>query len=387
MTLKIPLSDVDLDGEEIEAVTRVVQSGWLSMGPVTEAFEEAFARYVGVRHAFGVSSCTAALHLAHRIAGITAGDEVIAPSLTFVATTNSILYCGGTPVFADICGRDDFNISPEAIERQITDRTKAITIVHYGGYPCAMDEILEIARDRDVMLIEDAAHAIGAEYRGKKCGSFGDVGCFSFFANKNLATGEGGMIVTDDDRLAGQIQVLRSHGMTTMTWDRHRGHAFSYDVLDLGYNYRLNELAAALGIVQLGKLRRNNEKRAGIVREYRRRLAELPGVSSPFERHSGGSAHHLFPVLLPEGVSRASVMERMREKGIQTSIHYPPIHHFSYYKKMFGLREGALPQTEHVGGHELTLPLYPGMQTGDLDVIIDRLACCLGEETAGGTPP
>lgn len=191
MEWKIPLSDIDLDEEEIGAVTKVLRSKWLSMGPVTQQFEEEFAKYLGVKYAFGVANGTAALHIAHKVLGIAENDEVIVPSLTFVATANSVLYCGAKPVFADITSLDDFNISPEDIIEKITSKTKAITIVHYGGYPCDMDAIMKIASDHNLKVIEDAAHAPGAEYKSKKCGTIGDIGCFSFFSNKNLATGEG----------------------------------------------------------------------------------------------------------------------------------------------------------------------------------------------------
>jgi dTDP-4-amino-4,6-dideoxygalactose transaminase len=253
MEWKIPLSDIDLDEEEIREVVKVLKSKWLSMGPVTQRFEEEFAKYLGVKHAFGTSSGTAALHIAHKVLGIKEDDEVIVPSLTFVATANSILYCKAKPVFADITSLEDFDISPEDILEKITTKTKAITIVHYGGYPCDMDAIMEIADDYNLKIIEDAAHAPGAEYKGRKCGTIGDVGCFSFFANKSLVTGEGGMIVTNDDALAEKTRIMRSHGMTTLTWDRHKGHAHSYDVVDMGFNYRINEVASAIGLVQLKK--------------------------------------------------------------------------------------------------------------------------------------
>jgi dTDP-4-amino-4,6-dideoxygalactose transaminase len=369
MEWKIPLSDIDLDDEEIEEVTKVLKSKWLSMGPVTQQLEEEFANYLGIKYAFGVSSGTAALHIAHKVSGIKEGDEVIVPSLTFVATANSVLYCGAKPVFADITSLDDFNISPDDILEKITDKTKAITVVHYGGYPCDMDAIMEIANDHDLKVIEDAAHAPGAEFKGKKCGAIGDVGCFSFFANKNLVTGEGGMIVTNDDSLTEKIRIIRSHGMTTLTWDRHKGHAHSYDVIDMGFNYRINDLASALGLVQLGKLEENNKKREKIVEEYRKRLKAIPDISIPFENHKGKSSYHVFPVLLSEDISREEFIERLKEKGIQTSIHYPPIHLFTYYRKMFGFKEGWLPKTEFVGEHEVTLPLHPLMNKEEVRYI------------------
>ena len=371
MEWNIPLSDIDLDEEEIEEVVKVLKSKWLSMGPVTQKFEEEFAKYIGIKHAFGVSSGTAALHIAHKVLGIGPGDEVIVPSLTFVATANSILYCGAKPVFTDITSLDNFDISPDDILEKITDKTKAITIVHYGGYPCDMKAIMEIAEDHKLKVIEDAAHAVGAEYRDKKCGTIGDVGCFSFFANKNLVTGEGGMVVTDDDALADKIRIIRSHGMTTLTWDRHKGHAHSYDVVDIGFNYRINEMASALGLVQLKKLDENNEKRKKIVEEYRKRLKSISEISIPFKNRKDKSSYHIFPILLSENGPRDEFIVRLKKRGIQTSIHYPPIHLFTYYQKIFGFKEGTLPKTEFVGNHEVTLPLHPMMNVENTEYIVN----------------
>lgn len=372
MTWKIPLSDIDLGEEEIEEVMKVLKSKWLSMGPVTERFEEEFAKYLGVKYAFGVSSGTAALHIAHKILGIKEGDEVIVPSLTFVAVANSVLYCGAKPVFSDITSLDNFNISPDDILEKITEKTKAITVVHYGGYPCDMDAIMEIAEDYNLKVIEDAAHAPGAEYKGKKCGIIGDIGCFSFFANKNLVTGEGGMIVTDDDAaLAEKIKIIRSHGMTTLTWNRHSGHAHSYDVVDMGFNYRINEMASALGLAQLKKLDENNKKRKEIINEYRRLLGDVSEISIPFENCKERSSYHISPILLSEDVLREEFIERLKEGGIQTSIHYPPIHLFLYYQRMFRFKETVLPKTEYIGEHEITLPLHSLMSREEVRFVIN----------------
>ncbi len=367
---KIPLSDIAMGREEDEAVRDVLRSRWLSMGPVTEEFEAAFARYLGVKHAFAVSNGTAALHIAHAVLGIGSGDEVITPSLTFVATANSILYCGAKPIFADIRGNNDLNISWEEVAAKISEKTQAITVVHYGGYACDMRPIMEIAHDHDLRVIEDAAHAIGATYRGQRCGTIGDIGCFSFFANKNLSTGEGGMIVTDDDLLAEKIRTMRSHGMTTLTWDRHRGHSSSYDVVDLGYNYRMCEVASALGIVQLRHLEQKNERRRQIVDRYRKTLAGIEGITCPFGGKTNGvSSYHIFPVILSADLPRIGFQGALKKRGIQTSVHYPPVHLFTYYRRLLGDTRGSLPKTEFVGEHEVTLPLYPGMTDDDADYI------------------
>ncbi|CEG13927.1 conserved hypothetical protein [groundwater metagenome] len=372
MTRKIPLSDIDLDNKEIEAVTNVLKSKWLSIGPVTEEFENKFKEYSNVKNAYAVNNCTAALHIAHKVLGIKEGDEVICPSLTFVATANSILYCGAKPVFADITSFNDFNISPDDILEKITPKTKAITVVHYAGYPCDMDAIMEIAEDYNLFVIEDTAHAPGAEYKGKKAGTIGDAGCFSFFSNKNLSTGEGGMIVTDNDSLAEKIRIMRSHGMTTLTWDRHKGHARSYDVIDLGFNYRGNEIMSAIGLVQLKKLDKNNKKRKEIVDLYKKELKNIKEITIPFKDYNEKSSYHIMPILLSEEVSRNDFIDKLKENGIQTSIHYPPIHLFSYYKNKFGFKEGILPKTEFVGKHEVTLPLYPTIVEEDIKYIIEK---------------
>jgi len=245
------------------------------MGPQVAEFEREFASFCGATHAFSVANGTAALHLALLALGCGPGDEVLVPSLNFVAAANTIGHVGATPVFCDITSTEDLTVSPEDLEAAIGSATRAIVVMHYGGHPCQMDEILEIAARRGLSVIEDAAHAPGATYRGRMCGTIGDVGCFSFFSNKNLPVGEGGMVVTNDDALAEKIRLLRSHGMTTLTWDRHRGHAHSYDVVAQGFNYRLDEIRAAIGLVQLRRLERQNADRARVVAFYRDALDKV----------------------------------------------------------------------------------------------------------------
>jgi dTDP-4-amino-4,6-dideoxygalactose transaminase len=361
MDWKIPLVDIDFDSREEAAVLEVLKSRWLTMGAVTQAFEEEFASYVGARHAIAVANGTAALHLACLGVGLGTRDEVIVPSLTFVATANAVRYTGAIPIFADIESEQDLDISVNSIEQKLTERTRAIMVMHYGGYVCDMPAITKLARAHSLMVIEDAAHAIGSELEGCKAGVWGDVGCFSFFSNKNMTTGEGGMVVTNDDAAANKMRTLRSHGMTTMSWDRHRGHAWSYDVVELGYNYRIDEIRAALGRVQLSKLEQNNERRRNLSVLYREQLEELiPSIVVPFKKSRGTSACHLLPILLPDGCDRIGFMEHMKSNGIQTSIHYPPIHKFQTYIKG-GDDLYNLPLTENVAGREVTLPLYPGL--------------------------
>ena len=361
MNWKIPLFDLDYGHEEEQAVLDVLRSRWLTMGEVTARFEAAFAESCGVKHAVAVSNGTVALHLACLGVGIEPGDEVIVPALTFVATAACVRYAGATPVFADVTSPDDLTLSPESVEARITPRTRAIIVMHYGGYLCDMSAFRALAEKHNLKLIEDACHAPGAERDGRRAGAWGDLAAFSFFSNKNLATGEGGMLTTDDDEIAARLRRLRSHGMTTLTWDRHRGHAWSYDVTDLGYNYRPNEMLAALGLAQLSKLTANNQHRRELTAAYHEYLAELvPQIGIPFAGEQAGSACHILPVLLPEGVHRPDFMGAMKTRGIQTSIHYPPIPEFSAYRATSGGLDG-LPVTCAVSEREVTLPLYARM--------------------------
>jgi len=369
MEWHVPLADLDFGKAERKAVMKVLCNRWLSMGEVTEQFEHAFAEMVGVKHAIAVSNATVGLHLANLALGISEGDEVIVPSLTFVATANAIKYVGARPVFVDVTSDMVLNISPEAIERAINRRTRAIVIMHYGGYLCDMPEILRIAREHNLFVIEDAAHAPGASLENRMAGAWGDVSCFSFFANKNLATGEGGMVTTDRDDLAEKVRLMRSHGMTSLTWDRHAGHAYSYDVVELGYNYRIDELRSALGLVQLEKLYLSNSRRRDISRAYRTLLSNVDRISIPFDDHPGVTAAHLFPILLAPDVDRMRFMDSMKARAIQTSIHYPPIHQFSYYRGQMG--EIQLPVTESIGERIVTLPLFSTMTEGQVDLVVE----------------
>jgi dTDP-4-amino-4,6-dideoxygalactose transaminase len=285
-----------------------------------------------------------------------------------------VVQCGAIPVFADIESVNRLTISPEAIERAITPRTRAIMAMHYGGFACDLEMICEIAKRHNLFLIEDAAHAPGSTWNDRKLGAIGDIGCFSFFSNKNMTTGEGGMVVTGDAGLAEKIGWIRSHGMTTLTWDRHQGHAWSYDVRFAGCNYRMDEIRAALGLVQLKKLKKNNLRRKELVQRYRENLLEARNpVLIPFtEEDLGASANHLFVVLLPPGIERNAVMSGLKEAGIQSSIHYPPIHQFTYYRNLLQNRNFELPVTEAVAQRLITLPLSAGMGEDQVDAVSER---------------
>ncbi len=370
----IPLFDLDYGDAEIAAASEVFRSQWLTMGERIKTFESEFALLCGVPHAIAMNNCTAGLHAAYVAAGVQPGDEVIVPSLTFVATANTIVAAGATPVFADIVGPHDLSVSPDSVERAITPKTKAIAVLHYAGFPCAIEAISSIAESHGLVIIEDCAHAPGSTRAGRPLGSWGSAGAFSFFSNKNLSTGEGGMVVTSDDEVARRLRLLRSHGMTTLTLDRHKGHAFTYDVLLAGYNYRMDEMHAALGCVQLAKLRDKNEKRRRLTEYYRRRMrSSRPDMIVPFsDAATDESSCHIFVVLLPEGADRPAVMKKLAAERIQSSVHYPQIHRFSFYRDAFpGI---SLPVTESVADRILTLPLFPHMTTDQVDRVVDVLA-------------
>jgi dTDP-4-amino-4,6-dideoxygalactose transaminase len=367
MNWKVPLFDLDIGDAEREAVNRVLDSRWLTMGEEVQAFEKEFAAHVGADSAVAVANCTAALHLCLRAMDVGPGDEILCPSLNFCAGPNVISALGAKVVFTDVTSTDDLCISPEDIAAKITPRTKAIMVMHYAGYPCDMDAIHGLAREHGLRLIEDAAHAPGASLDGRPCGSLGDAACFSFYSNKNMSTGEGGMVTTSDDTLGARMRHLRSHGMTASTLHRHKGHAFSYDLVEPGYNYRLDEMRAAMGRVQLSRLDGFNERRAELVAAYRRELAGAEGISLPFVSHRGTSAYHIMPALLDPGVDREKFMQAMKGAGIQTSIHYPPSHLFGWYRQREP--ELRLSVTEEVAVREVTLPLFASMEPGQVSLV------------------
>jgi dTDP-4-amino-4,6-dideoxygalactose transaminase len=369
----VPLSDVLVHEKLRTAVEEAVDSGWWSMGPRVEEFERAFGDFVDARHALAVANGTAALHLALLAAGVGPGDEVVLPSLNFVAAANAVAHTGAVPVFCDVRGPDDLNLDPDDLEAAVGERTKAVVVLHYGGFPCDMDAVRDMAERRGVLVVEDAAHAPGGTYRGERCGTLGLVACFSFFSNKNMPVGEGGMIVTNDEGVAERVRLLRSHGMTTLTWERHKGHAPDYDVVAQGFNYRLDELRAAMGHAQLLRLPAENASRARIAGRYREALHGVKGLTMPFGASEEGttSSHHLAVVLLPEGTARDEVRASLTEARIQTSVHYPPIHGFTFYEELG--RRRPLPQTEAVAGRILTLPLYAHMSDEQVDLVVATL--------------
>lgn len=371
MSYKIPLFKLNFNEEEQQAVVDTLKSEWISTGPKCEELEKLFASMLEANYAVTLSNCTVALHLAMKLLDIGDGDEVICPSLTFVASVNAIRYVNAIPVFADIKGTHDINIDPEHIRQSITPRTKAIVVVHYAGFPCDMDKIMEIARVHNLKVIEDACHGPLSEYKGKKLGTIGDVGCFSFFSNKNISTGEGGILVTNNETLAKKAKLLRSHGMTTMSYQRASGHATEYDVVEPGFNYRMDDIHASIGIVQVKKLKADLDKRVHVRKKYLELLANNKYITIPFSDNTEFVSNYIFPIVL-NGFGkekRDAIRSALHEKGIQTSVHYPAVHRFSIYQPF----SKALPMTEKLTDNEITLPMFGNLTDAELEFIAQTI--------------
>lgn len=371
MSYKIPLFKLNFDEREIQAVTETIRSRWISTGPKCEELENLFVEMWSVKYALSMSNCTNALHLACILCNIKAGDEVLCPSLTFAASVNCIRYVGATPVFCDIAGFDDLNIDPDDIERKITPKTKAIVVVHMAGFSADMDKIMSIAKKHDLKVIEDACHGPLSEYKGNKLGTIGDIGCFSFFSNKNISTGEGGMMITNNEAIAKRARLLRSHGMTTMSYQRASGHATSYDIMDLGYNFRLDDIRASIAVEQLKKLKKDLEQRTEVRKLYVELLTKINDVVVPFEENKEFVSNYIMPIVLKDSTKekRDKVRNALHEKGIQTSVHYPAIHRFSIYKDY----KANLPITEYVTDNEITLPMYASLSKNEITYVTETL--------------
>jgi dTDP-4-amino-4,6-dideoxygalactose transaminase len=378
---RIPLFEACFGPEEEEAILRPLRAGWLTMGDEVLRLEEELCAASGARHAVAVSSCTAALQLACVALGVGPGGSVICPALTFVAPANAAVTLGAAVRFCESIGDDDLTVDPDAVAALGDERTQAIIAVHYAGFACRMDKLLAVARAQGIPIIEDCAHALFTTYQGTTLGLHGRVGCFSFFSNKNATCGEGGALLTDDAVLADELRRLRSHGMTSPTLERHRGLAQGYDVLVPGYNYRMDEVRAALLRVQLRRLPEFLRRRRILYAYYAERLSQtpvrLPFTSSDRRAEYPNTGIHIVPALLPAGADRLAVAGRLKTEGIQTSIHYPPVHTFTAYRKLGSTRSLRLPKTESLSARELTLPLYPGMTERDVDTVVDALVAAV----------
>jgi len=361
---------------EIASVVDCLRSRWIGLGPRVEQFEQRFAAYKGAPYAAAVSSGTAAIHLALLALGIGPGDEVLAPAMTFCSTVHSIIHAGAEPVLVD-CDRATFNIDPELLEQKVTARTKAILVVHMCGRCCEMNPILEIARERGLRVIEDCAHAIEATYRGQPAGLMGDAGCFSFYPTKNIATCDGGMVITRDQELHRRVKVLSLHGMTADAWTRFVGGPTGYEVVDAGFKYNMTDVAAALALPQLNAVEDHWRKRERIWQAYNERLRELPlTLPAPMEPHSRHAYHLYTPLLRLEeiGVTREKIIAALDAENIGVGIHYAPVHQQPYYRKRYGFSDADFPAATFVGERTISLPLSPDMSEQDVDDVANALA-------------
>jgi perosamine synthetase len=375
----LPYGHQMVDEADVEAVAKVLRSDWLTTGPAVEEYEQAFAEYVGARHAVAVTSGTAALHAAVFAAGIGPGDEVITSPLSFAASANCVLYCGGRPIFADV-QEDTCNIDPASIEARITDKTKAIIAVDYSGQPADLDEIRKLAVRHELVFIEDAAHALGASCRGRRIGQWADLTVFSTHPVKPITTGEGGMVVTDDAASARTMRAFRSHGVTVDAQERAERGDWHYDMAFLGYNYRMPDILCALGTSQLTKLDGWLARRGEIAQRYDRVFKDVAEVERPVVRRGRISAWHLYVLRLrleELRVGRQQVFQALRAEGIGVNVHYIPIYWHSHYKRL-GYAKGLCPVAEAQYERLITLPLWPGMSDADVDDVIAAVKKVIG---------
>ncbi|MFQ5877223.1 MAG: DegT/DnrJ/EryC1/StrS family aminotransferase [Acidobacteriota bacterium] len=372
----VPFYKASLGRGEVREATSAILSGWLTTGPRVKEFEDRFRRLVGSRHAVAVNSCTAALHLALAAVGVRRGSEVITSPYTFAATGETILYLGARPVFADI-DPVTLNVDPGAVRRALTRLTRAIVPVHIGGLPCDMEAIRDLVRGKRVPVVEDAAHALGARIGGRPIGSLSEMTCFSFYATKNLTTGEGGMLTTDDGARAERVRRLSLHGLTRDAWGRYaRSGSWRYDVVEMGYKYNMTDVAAGLGLAQLRKFETMQRRRRAIAERYRLHLRECGAFDLPSEPRDARHAWHLYIVRLRPGrlrVGRDRLIELLRSRGIGTSVHFQPLHLLSFYRRTFGYRRGSFPNAERESARAISLPLYPSLEAGEQDRVIEAL--------------
>lgn len=372
----VPFHIPSIGPEEISAVVETLESGWITTGPKTKCFEEAFARYIGARHAIAVNSCTAALHLSLEAIGLKEGDEVLVPTVTFTASAEVVTYFKAKPVLVDV-DPVHFNVSLEDAQRRITPRTRAIIPVHFAGHACDMDPILDLAQAKGLAVVEDAAHALPSKYKGRNVGTLSALTAFSFYATKTLATGEGGMVTTDDDSLADRIRMMRLHGMSRDAWKRYRADGnWRYEIVEAGYKCNLTDLQAALGLVQLSRCDEMWQSRARIAQKYTQALASMGAFCIPPVSSEVQHAWHLFVVLIDSNklrIHRDQVIEELRERGIGTAVHFIPLHLHRYYQENWGYRAGDFPVAEHYFDRCVSLPIYPGMTDEEINQVIDGL--------------
>lgn len=362
--------------EEIDEVVNTLRSDWITTGPKTFNFEEIFLENVNSKHAIAVTSCTAALHLAIVALGIGDGDEVITTPYTFAATSEVVINENAKPVFVDV-EKDTYNIDPALIEEKITDKTKAIIVVHYAGHACEMDKIMDLARKYDLYVIEDAAHAIGSKYKDKKIGSIGDFTCFSFYATKNITTAEGGMITTDHGDLADKMRMLSLHGISKDAWKRYSSEgSWYYEIIYSGYKYNMSDLQASIGIHQMKKLDQMQKRREEIADRYNQSFAQIPQITIPTVKSYATHAWHLYPIQVnPEllSINRNEFIEALKAENIGTSVHFIPLHLHPYYREKYGFKGDDFPNAESLYNNEISLPIYPRMTDEDVEDVISAV--------------
>lgn len=365
-----------IEEDEIQEVLNTLRSGWIGTGPKVTKFEELAREYVGAKYSIALASCTAALHLSLLAYNIGVGDEVITTPLTFCATANSIIHAGATPVFVDI-DRNTMNIDENKIEQAITKKTKAIISVHFAGRPCNMDAIMAIAKKHNLIVIEDAAHALGAEYKGKKIGAIGDATCFSFYVTKNIVTAEGGMVMTNSKEIADKIKIYGLHGMSQDAWRRYSDKGYRhYEVVMPGYKYNMTDIQASLGMHQIKKIDRYDAKRKQIWDYYNENLRDLPIILPAQIESNTHHAMHLYTILVDKesvGMDRDEFMQKLYEKGIGAGVHFSPVHLHKYYKERFGYKDGDFPNAEYVGARTLSIPLSAKLTAEDTSRIVGSI--------------
>ena len=376
-TVFLPFHTPDIGDEEITAVTEVLRSGWLTTGPKVHAFEQAFASYIGAPHAVAVNSCTAALHLALEAIGLAEGDEVLVPTMTFAATAEVVTYFRARPVLVD-CEPDTLNLDPSSLERAITPRSRAVIPVHYAGHVCDMDRILPIARHHQLKVIEDAAHALPARYKGDMAGTLGDLACFSFYATKTLCTGEGGMVITTNSEYAERVRMMSLHGISSDAWKRYSAEgSWYYEISGPGFKYNMTDIAAALGLVQLGKCDRMLESRRRIAKTYNQAFQGMQEIVTPGVRAEADHAWHLYPIRLcleQLRIGRGEFIAMMRERIIGTSVHFMPLHLHPYYRNTYKYRREDFPNASDSYERLVSLPIYPAMTDRDVGEVVSAVS-------------
>lgn len=371
--MKVPYFSPWITKEDKQFVNQALNQRWLTNGPFLQKFEKKMQNFITTKYAIGVGSATHALHLSVRSLGIGPGDEVIVPTFTFTATANAVIYCGAKPILADV-DLDSFTILPKDIEKKITKKTKAIIPVHYGGQSCDMNEIISISKKHNLSVIEDCAHALGSTYSKKKCGSLGKLGCFSFYPTKIITTGEGGMVTTNDSKLFSKVNLLKSQGMNISAKDRESKARWKYDVVDLGYNYRLDELRSSLGLSQITRVNTINQMRIRIAKHYDKLIKKIKGISIPIKKENRNHIYHLYTIKVEKDypLSRDKLFAKLSSKGIGTSVQYYPLHKMSYYKNK-GFTKKSFQNAEFLKDSILCLPIFPKMTIKQVEYVVSNL--------------